>query len=158
MLSRFFTAVLFLASLGSPVLAQDASDAIVRLNRIENQVRQMSGQIEQLQFENRSLKEQVRKFQEDVEFRFQESRGGSRAVPAPSPTPGGAAPTRPAQPQRRSDAFEPDSAPEAPGAPRPLGTTTPSAPVASAAPQGGAPMPLPGGALSGIGDLIECDE
>jgi tol-pal system protein YbgF len=158
MLPRFTAFVVLLASFALPAQAQDAADAIVRLNRIESQIRQMSGQIEQLQFENRTLKEQVRKFQEDVEFRFQESRGGSRAAPSPAPAPGGVAPPRAPQPQRRSDAFEPDQAPDAPGAPRPLGTTTPSAPMASAPSQAGAPMPLPGGALSGIGDLIEEDD
>ena len=160
MFRRLTAFAVLLAALGLPASAQDASDAIVRLNRIENQMRQMSGQIEQLQFENRTLKEQVRKFQEDVEFRFQESRGGSRAAPSASPgsAPGGATPVRPAQPQRRGDAFEPDQAPGAPGAPRPLGTTPPSAPVASASPSPGAPMTLPGGAMSGIGDLIEEDE
>ena len=59
-------------------------------------------------------------------------------------------------PQRRSDAFDPREAPDAPGAPRPLGATAPSAPLASAG--AGAPMPLPGAALSGIGDLIEDEE
>lgn len=148
-------ACLILLSLSLPAAAQDASDAIVRLNRLENQLRQLSGQIEQLQFENRTLKDQLRKFQEDVEFRFQESRVGARPA-APSSTPNaGAAPATPARPaapppQRRSDAFDPGTVPSAPGAPRPLGTTQPSAPLASAG-----PMPLPGGAIGGIGDLIE---
>lgn len=139
--------------LAAPAAAQDASDAIVRLNRLENQFRQMSGQVEQLQFENRQLKEQLRKFQEDVEFRFQENRGGSK--PAPSNT----APARPTQPQpqKRSDAFDPNDAPEAAGAPRPLGTTAPSAPL-TASNDPGRPLTLPGGKLAGIGDLIEEDE
>ena len=110
-----------------PAAAQDAADAIVRLSRLESQVRQLSGQIEQLQFENRQLKDQVRKFQEDVEFRFQESRGGSRP-PAPPPRPrrrrpaaaAGAGPA--AAPQRR---LRSRRAPDAPGAPRPLGSTPP---------------------------------
>ena len=146
----------------APALAQDASDAVVRLNRLENQVRQLSGQVEQLQFENRQLKEQARKFQEDVEFRFQEQRGGPRpAQPSATPgqNPGPSTPARPAQgqpqPQRRGDAFDPSQSPDAAGAPRPLGTTPPSAPLTAAA---GAPMPLPGGALSGIDELIEEDE
>lgn len=142
-----------------PAFAQDAADAIVRLNRLESQVRQLSGQIEQLQFENRQLKEQLRKFQEDVEFRFQENRGGNRAAPpAPSTTtparPG--APSASPPPQRRSDVFDPSAAPDAPGAPRPLGTTPPSAPLAEA-PGGAQPLPLPGSRLSGIGSLIEED-
>jgi tol-pal system protein YbgF len=144
--------------LSGPALAQDAADVVVRMNRLENQVRQMSGQIEQLQFENRQLKEQVRKFQEDVEFRFQDSRqdgrGGAPRAQAPvaqqtPPTvqsPAASAPAPSAQPQarppRRGDAFDPGEAPNAPGAPRPLGTTSPSA-------------PLPPGAS--IGSIIEND-
>jgi tol-pal system protein YbgF len=152
-----FFALALAASSVSPAAAQDAADAIVRLNRLENQFRQMSGQMEQLQYENRQLKEQLRKFQEDVEFRFQESRGGA-SKPAPSTTaPSRPAPSQPqaAQPQRRSDVFDPSDAPDAPGAPRPLGTTAPSAPLEANA---GRPMALPGGQMAGIGDLIEEDE
>lgn len=109
----------------APASAQDAADLLLRTTRLENQIRQMSGQIEQLQFENRRLQEQLRRFQEDVEFRFQDGKGGAR----PS--------TQPAQPQRRGDAFDPSGNPAAPGAPLPLG----SAGVASA--------PLPQGALPG---------
>jgi tol-pal system protein YbgF len=135
----------------APAAAQDAADAIVRLNRVENQMRQMSGQIEQLQYENRQLKDQLRKFQEDVEFRFQDigGRGGSKPAPSTTPAP---RPTQPqaqpqTTPQRRSDVFDPTQDPNAPGAPRPLGTTPPSAPLADAG-QGGEQY-------AGIGDLIE---
>ncbi|MEE1657573.1 tol-pal system protein YbgF [Microvirga sp. CF3062] len=156
----FFAFALALAATSvSPAAAQDAADAIVRLNRLESQFRQMSGQMEQLQYENRQLKEQLRKFQEDVEFRFQEGRGGGSK---PAPAPSTATPSRPApqpapaqpQPQRRSDVFDPSEAPGAPGAPRPLGSTPPSAALAEA----GRPMPLPGGQLGGIGELIEQDD
>ncbi len=147
--------ILVLMGLAAPAVAQDAADAIVRLTRLENQIRAMAGQIEQLQFENRQLKEQVQRFQEDVEFRFQEGRGGGRSPSAtPGQSPGASTPIRPAppvQPQRRSDVFDPSEAPGAPGAPRPLGATQPSAPLSSP----GAPMPLPGAALSGIDQLIE---
>jgi tol-pal system protein YbgF len=60
-------------------------------------------------------------------------------------------------PQRRGDAFDPSEAPDAPGAPRPLGSAAASAPLGQ--PSAGAPMPLPGGALAGsIGEMIEADE
>lgn len=62
----------------APAAAQDAADLLVRTTRLENQLRQLSGQIEQLQFENRRLTEQLRKFQEDVDFRLSE-RGGARS-------------------------------------------------------------------------------
>ena len=82
--ARFLALALLIAAsvtLAGPAAAQDAADFVVRLNRLEGQVRQMSGHIEQLQFENRQLKDQLRKFEEDIEFRFQESAGGRGAAP-----------------------------------------------------------------------------
>ncbi len=129
--------------------------------RLESQSRTMSGQIETLQYENRQLKEQLRKFQEDVEFRLNEKGGGGAAAaakparsPAPSAAPAPAAPnsvnggnpgfngggTR--QPsQKRGDAFDPDQNPEAPGAPMRLGATEPSAPLPPRETAEAAPLP-----------------
>ena len=80
------------ALLGHPAAAQDASELVVRLGRIENQSRIMAGQIETLQYENRQLKEQLRKFQEDVEFRLNEGKGegkgGGKPAPAAAPSSG----------------------------------------------------------------------
>lgn len=97
-----------------PASAQDAADLLVRTTRLENQLRQLSGQIEQLQFENRRLTEQLRKFQEDVDFRFSE-RGGARSGAAPA-----SPPPQPSR-QRRGDAFDPAANPSAAGAPRRIG-------------------------------------
>lgn len=111
---------LLLAAAPMSATAQDAADLLVRTNRLENQLRQLSGQIEQLQFENRRLTEQLSKFQQDVDFRLNE-RGGARAPqsgPAAQP-----APRQPA-PQRRGDAFDPSQQQGAAGAPRPLGGGT----------------------------------
>jgi tol-pal system protein YbgF len=105
-------------AMAAPARAQDAAELTVRTARLENQLRQLSGQIEQLQFENKRLSEQLRKFQEDVDFRLNE-RGGGRA--------GGAAPAAPSsapaggQRQRRGDAFDPTTQQGAAGAPRALG-------------------------------------
>src|ERR1700756_3039808 len=52
---------------------QDAASLLVRLGRLESQMRQINGQIEQMQFETRKLEEQLKKFQEDVEFRFRDA-------------------------------------------------------------------------------------
>ncbi|MBV9077606.1 MAG: tol-pal system protein YbgF [Methylobacteriaceae bacterium] len=150
-------APLVAAAFAGPARAQDAdvdlSEFVVRLNRLESQNRTLSGQVEQLQFDNRQLKEQLRKFQEDVEFRLNERGGGSRAPapqaatpapPASAATPGGAA-----RPGRRGDAFDPSAEPAAPGAPRALGTATP-------APSGlnpGRPAP----SRDGIAAIIEND-
>jgi TolA-binding protein len=111
-MSARLSAALFIASaLAGPAAAQDASEFVVRLNRLENQVRQMSGHIEQLQYENGQLKAQLRKFQEDVEFRFQERPGAPRSAgPAaahpqaapPVAQPGATPSIRPPRPMRRA--------------------------------------------------------
>ena len=116
---------LILWGMSAPAIAQDASDFIVRLNRLENQSRQTAGQIETLQYENRQLKEQLRKFQEDVEFRLQEAKGGRGSAPSGTNPP-------PGKPQKRSDAFDPEHNPGQPGALMPLGTSAPSGAVAEA--------------------------
>jgi tol-pal system protein YbgF len=141
---------LLLALAPRPAAAQDAAELLVRTNRLENQVRTLSGQIEQLQFQNKRLEDQLAKFQQDVEFRFQELKGGAR------PTAGAPAPAAPApvagKPQKRSDAFDPGADPSAPGAPRPLGTLPGE--VQPAAPQAVARN----GAAGDIGTLLEDEE
>jgi len=122
---------------------EDAAGLEVRVSRIEEQMRQLTGQIEQLQFGQRKLEEQMRKFQQDVDFRFQDNHGGGAAAPRPlpqkrsegdgiieEPKPAVAqAQTAPVdtgpmnlRSSRRGDAFDPASDPNAPGAPRPLGS------------------------------------
>ena len=146
MLRRLTLSMLLATSLVAPALAQDAAEFVVRMNRLEGQMRQLSGQVEQLQFENQRLKEQVRKFQEDVEFRFQEGKGAARAPAANAPavaavTPPPASPGPAAKP-RRGDAFDPSTAPSAPGSPRTLGTTEPTPPLPSGS-RSAAPAPAP---------------
>jgi tol-pal system protein YbgF len=137
MTRRLALAAVSLIALAGPAPAQDAADLVVRLNRLEGQMRQMSGDIERLQFENRQLREQQRSFQEDVEFRLQE-RGGGASPRTQSAPPATAEP----RPQRRSEAPDAPAPGAAPG-PRPLGQTPPSA-----------PLPLPG-ARGGIADLLD---
>jgi len=117
----------------APAAAQDAAELLVRLSRMETQMRQLSGQVEKLQFDNGRLNEQLQRFQKDVDLRFQDA-GASRPPPAapsttgrtpPATTPPATAPPA----QRRSDAFDPSAAPDAPGSPRLLGATPPSAPL-----------------------------
>ena len=72
----------------------DSAQLLVRIGRLESQMRQISGQIEQMQFETRRLEEQLKKFQEDVDFRFHE---GAPGTPTAKP------------PQKRSEAPEPKS-------------------------------------------------
>ena len=65
MSSRFkvFTgtvAMVTLLSLGSPALAQSDEDPEMRIERLENQLRQLTGQNEELQYRNRQLEERLR--------------------------------------------------------------------------------------------------
>ncbi len=114
---------------GAPGDPNDAAGLVVRINRLEEELRQANGRIEELQNAQRQLEAQLQKFRQDVEFRFGDRSGG-----APPESDVAEAPLAPDQPgvpprPRRSDAFDPDADPNAPGAPRPLGTTPPSAPL-----------------------------
>ena len=115
-----------------------ATELVMRLDRLENQVRQLTGTIEQLQYRNQQLEQQLRRQQEDAEFRLNE-RGAKPG--ATQPRPAATAPVAPqiappqvqpqpvpGNPQRRSDVFDPNEHPSAPGAPRTLGSTPPAAP------------------------------
>jgi len=137
-------------ALFTQALAQsDDADPEMRIQRLENQLRQLTGQNEELQYRNRQLEERLRMLQ----------GGGAQAAPggqpalaqpnvavAPPPQPGPAyrqpaqpgyepqiaapapivqepqaAPAGQAQGRRRGDAFDPSQSPNAPGAPQALG-------------------------------------
>ncbi|MCP8940172.1 tol-pal system protein YbgF [Alsobacter sp. SYSU M60028] len=156
-----FAALLLLAT-AAPTRAQDAADLLLRVNRLESQLRQMSGQIEQLQFQNKTLQDRLQKFEQDVEFRFQDMKPAASARPSAGATPA-ASPPRPAAPptpqpvpQKRGDAFDPAQQPNAPGAPRVLGSL-PSDAAAPAPPLPGPEIALPRGALDDGGLLADDD-
>ena len=112
----------------------DAAELVLRVNRLEEALRQANGRIEELENAERRLEAQLQKFRQDVEYRF-----GDRSEGAPPEPDVAEAPLAPAQPgvpprPRRSDAFDPNADPNAPGAPRPLGTTAPSAPLVRESP------------------------
>lgn len=113
--------------------AGDQGLLVVRVERLENELRAANGAIEELQNQQRLLQDQLKRFQEDVEFRL----GGAHGA-----APGAIAEAAPAKPGKRSDAFDPATDPNAVGVPRPIGTTPPSAPLASAPPVAGAPLDL----------------
>lgn len=141
---------------GGRIAQSSSGDLAMRLDRLEAQIRQLTGAIEQLQYRNQQLEGQLRRMQQETEYRFQE--GSSRATPSTRP----AAPAQPVQPPqatqpysppaatpgRRGDAFDPALNPNAPGAPRPLGTTAPSAPLAQAH-ESDEPVGAPGGRAAG---------
>jgi tol-pal system protein YbgF len=108
-----------------PAVAQDAAELLLRLDRLEALVRQLNGQVEQVQNQNRRLEEQARRFQNDTDFRFKEleaGRGGGARPASPS------APAGPPPRQQRGDAFDPTTNPQAAGAPQPLGSPGTAAP------------------------------
>ena len=157
----------------STVVAQmSASELTMRLDRMENQIRQLTGMVEQLQFRNQQLEQQVRRGQEDADYRFQElgGRGGGAATRPQRPAPPAAQPMPPQPPSapppgqgRRSDVYDPNENPGAPGAPQVLGALPPgrpSAPLASPPiideePQGGVPGGRPSGAPLDLSTLSD---
>jgi tol-pal system protein YbgF len=138
------------------VAQTDPGDLSVRLDRMEGALRQLTGTIEQLQYRNQQLEMQLKRMQDDTEYRFQQMGGKAGSAPPPSQgapnspgmVPGNApgVPPASAQPGRRSDVFDPAQHPNAPGAPRTLGNQ-----AAIAAPeQGNGPsVGAPGGRAAG---------
>jgi tol-pal system protein YbgF len=131
-----------------PVAAQvSASDMVMRLEALENQIRQLTGQVEQLQYRNQQLERQLQatlpqdpaasgsvRPQGQPQPTYQPSAAPQpqrqAAPPAQEPSP--IRPVAPGMPGRRSDVYDPSADPNAPGAPRPLGSLPagqPSAPV-----------------------------
>src|SRR5688572_1698892 len=107
------------------------ADLSVRINQLESQIRQLTGTIEQLQFRNQQLEQQLRAqvgtTQPHAGMPSQAAQPPGRPsmqAAAPLPPPVAAAPVLPPPPSgpgRRGDAFDPNQTPNAPGAPRPLG-------------------------------------
>ena len=132
------------------VAQSDPGDLTVRLDRMESALRQLTGTLEQLQYRNQQLEMQLKRMQDDTEYRFQQL--GSRGAPAPTqqltPIGPGNAPPPASNPGRRSDVFDPSQNPNAPGAPRTLGN-----PAMIAAPErtqdNGMPVGAPGGRSAG---------
>jgi tol-pal system protein YbgF len=152
MLSRFHritrvAAMSAMLALGSHAFAQsDDEDPAMRIQQLENQLRQLTGQNEELQYRNRQLEDRLKVLQGGA----QGVPGSQSAVSQPSIA---AAPTQPNPPRRqpqvqpgyepqiaapapivqepeavppapgrrRGDAFDPNQNPNAPGAPRALG-------------------------------------
>jgi tol-pal system protein YbgF len=118
----------------------EVAGLVVRINRLEEELRQANGRIEQLENAEHRLEEQLQRFRQDVEFRFGERSDGSPPAPDAAEVPATVSEAPAPLKQRKSDAFDPDASPNAPGAPQPLGTTAPSAPLVRE-------QPLPSGPL-----------
>src|SRR3954453_14529377 len=129
----------------APARAQmSESELVMRLNRMENQVRQLTGEVEQLQYRNQQLEQQLPGAQSAPASAPQRS-----APPQPQYAPPATHPQQTGYPQqqaypqqsypqtgvmqeenepapqpwggRRGDAFDPNINPNAPGVPRALG-------------------------------------
>lgn len=90
----------------------DPAEMVLRLNRLEALVRQLSGQIEELQFQNSKLQERLSQTEQKPAVQTAEA-----SKPASQPA-------APAKSQKNADVFDPNVDPNAPGAPKPLGTQT----------------------------------
>ncbi|WP_441238431.1 tol-pal system protein YbgF [Bradyrhizobium sp. 930_D9_N1_4] len=158
-------AIAALLSFYAPAFAQTDDDPEMRIERLENQLRQLTGQNEELQYRNRQLEERLRALE-----------GGAQGAPGQAPNvaamppaqlapaqiapgyrqqqqaqpnyeqPQAAAPAPIVQEQpapgapgtrRRGDSFDPSQNPNAPGAPRALGGG--QQPMPAGAGQAGAP-------------------
>ncbi|WP_075291331.1 tol-pal system protein YbgF [Pararhizobium arenae] len=58
-----------------PIVNVQSSD-VGRIGQLEEQIRQLNGRIEEMSFQLLQMQEQIRKFQEDNEFRFQDLESG----------------------------------------------------------------------------------
>jgi tol-pal system protein YbgF len=98
-------------------------DLMLRLDRLEGQIRQLTGIVEQLQYRNQQLELQLRRLQEESEPRNAPRSG---LAPRPQSVPGQPTPAGVPAAPRRGDAFDPTLNPNAPGAPHTLGTVAPA--------------------------------
>ena len=70
----------------APIMIQ-SNDAEVRVGQLEDQMRQLNGRIEEMSYQLLQMQEQIRKTQEDNEFRFQQlekKSGGAAGGSAPA--------------------------------------------------------------------------
>jgi|HubBroStandDraft_5_1064220.scaffolds.fasta_scaffold02982_4 tol-pal system protein YbgF len=168
-------AVVFAAVLGGmPALAQDSSELVTRIERLEGTIRTLTGTIEELQYRNQQLEQQVQRLGAGTPPAAAAPQRPAAQLPPPTvnappqhqaaqlpppaavPPPVAAAAPAPSPPpvepppitgMRRSDAFDPAASPNAPGAPRQLGTSTaatePPPPISDATASGGRQLGAP---------------
>lgn len=130
-----------------PAAEPGAGELVVRIDRLEARIRELTGAIEQLQFRNQQLEQQLQRTSGAAAPDPNAGRNSAQTRPLPPAQPPAVIP---ATPGRRGDAFDPAQNPNMPGAPQTLGSVPPGVPP-DAAPGGrpaGAPLDL--SALSGI--------
>jgi tol-pal system protein YbgF len=165
----------FVSALGAtPAPAQDSSELVTRIERLEGTIRTLTGTVEELQYRNQQLEQQIQRLstgtppvaavppqhpaaQLPPAASAPPQRSAAQLPPpvaaqppviatAPAPLPAPVEP--PVAGMRRGDAFDPNNAsPNAPGAPRQLGTSTaatePPPPISDASGPGGRQIGAP---------------
>lgn len=152
--------VLIVCAQPGSAAAQGAEDPYMRIERLEQQLRTLTGQNEELQYRNRMLEQQLQQVQGGAAAVAPPPAGSAGALPPVAAPPAAAGqgyppPARdtypapqvappldltepsPARGGRRGDAFDPAANPSAPGVPRPLGSTPPTPPPADVGAPGG---------------------
>ncbi|HZD91524.1 MAG TPA: hypothetical protein VE224_15590, partial [Pseudolabrys sp.] len=142
-----------------------ASGVDARIDRLENALRQLTGEVEVLQHQNQTLQMQLKRMQDDTDYRFQQMGPGGRSAPGRPSAPGQrsqafppmqnstASVPPPAQPNQTAangghgDAFNPAMHPDAPGVPHALGGGTPMPETNQG--MNNAPIGAPGGREAG---------
>ncbi|NKN35566.1 tol-pal system protein YbgF [Agrobacterium sp. a22-2] len=75
------------AQAGQPVQLVQLADPAVRVQQLEEEIRALNGRIEEMSFQILQMQEQMRKTQEDNEFRFQELEKSETGATRPRDTP-----------------------------------------------------------------------
>ena len=104
--------------------------AEVRLSQMSEELRQIRGQLEQLQYANRQNAADLKKLQEDVEFRLkavEEKQSAAATVAAPAPVAAAPAPATPATAASVTTAAQPSKFDPAPAKPALTGNDFPDA-------------------------------
>jgi tol-pal system protein YbgF len=90
--------ILIVLALPTAAAAQGAGYTEDRLNQLQQSISLLTGQIEQLQYKNQQLQQQMEKMQADYEYRLDQlEKGRGGGGPRPSPPPPG--PSNPPPPQ-----------------------------------------------------------
>jgi tol-pal system protein YbgF len=91
-MKTLYPKLLILAALALPTAAAAQSGYTEdRLNQLQQSISLLTGQIEQLQYKNQQLQQQMEKMQADYEYRLdqlEKGRGGGGPRPSPSPSAG----------------------------------------------------------------------